>query len=178
MDKSRFVLASLLLIVGSLLFSGCAPLPGKRQATSAANATSGHETSAVAYIRFYDDDDADGHNYCTLTIDRQPYDFSGELDCTNDEARSAKLQNVPAGTTIALYDAKRCGDHDDYSVIEVTRTMPEIVVRGFSEEVSYTDWNLRAYYNNGLMGKVSCVIVHVPAPLRRPENAARPPPAK
>jgi len=175
MDMPTYKLASFLL--ASALLSAC-DLPHsaghhasgniRQTATGSAphgtHVTLGDETKAIAHIRFYDKDWAEGHNFCTVAIDSIPYTYTdgGFFGCTKDEARSAKLQNLPPGSTITLYDSPSCGDHDDYATIRTTMYMPNIVVGGFRYETHYSDWNMEVSYENGLMGKVSCAEVDIP----------------
>lgn len=157
MDGSRFSLALLILIAGGLPPALAMPqsAPGQTQ----------KQTKAIAHIRFYDKDWAKGDNFCTVAIDKVPYTSTGGFfSCTNDEARSAKLQNLPPGTKITLYDDPGCGDSDDYAVITITKYMENIVVPGFRSELTYSDWRIRVNYVDGLMGKVSCAEVDVPGP--------------
>lgn len=180
MDASRFVFASLLLTVNSFLPSLATPLPDERSAPPGTHVTIGDETRAIAHIRFYDKDGAQGHNFCTVAIESQPYKYTGGFfGCTKDEARSAKLQNIPPGSTITLYDDPRCGDSDDYAIIRTTMAMSEIVVGGFRYPAMHEDWNMTVYYEDGLMGKVSCAEVDIPgSPSVRARIAATPTSAK
>jgi hypothetical protein len=157
MDVSQCALALLLLIA--------AGLPPALAMPQSAPGQTHKQTKAIAHIRFYDKDWATGHNFCTVAIDKVPYTSTGSFfGCTKDEARSAKLQNLPPGTKIALYDDPDCGDSDDYAVITITKYMDNIIVPGFKTEVTYSDWQIRVHYENGLMGKVSCAEVDVPGP--------------
>jgi len=88
MDVSRCALALFILVAGGLPPALAMPqsAPGQTQ----------KQTKAIAHIRFYDKDWAEGHNFCTVAIDKVPYTSTGDFfGCTRDEARSAKLQNLP-----------------------------------------------------------------------------------
>lgn len=171
MDTQRYMLASLLLMMAAVL-SSCGTPPSNNRGTTG--------TKAIAHIRFYDKDWAAGNNFCTVSITSVPYTSTGNFfGCTKDEARSAKLQDLPPGTTIALYDDPGCGDSDDYSIITIKKYMPQIVVGGFSTGVDEPEWSMWVHYDNGLMGKVSCAEVDVPGPNpARTKIAVGKPPAR
>ncbi len=122
MDMRRYALA--LLFGMTAMLSSCGTMQSSHRSPT--------EPKAIAHIRFYDKDWAAGHNFCTVAINSLPYVYSGGFfGCTKDEARSAKLQDLPAGTRIVLYDDPDCGDSDDYAIITVLKYAHEIVVGGF-----------------------------------------------
>jgi hypothetical protein len=156
MDTQRNALVLLFLMMAT---------EAHARGTEQSNKVAPPETKAIAHIRFYDKDWGDGHNFCTVAIDKVPYTSTGNFfDCTNDEAQSVRLQDLPPGTTIALYDDPHCGDSDDYSIIRITKLMPNILVKNFGTAVHYTDWNMSVHRVNGIQGKVSCAEVDVPGP--------------
>jgi hypothetical protein len=167
MDTRRHTLASLLLVMTAAL-SSCGTLQPRNHSPT--------ETKAVANIRFYEGLWATQSNFCTTSIFSIPYAYKGFWDCSNDEAKSLKLQNIPAGSTIAVYDSKSCGDDDDYSVITVLKSVPEIVVGDFTHGVINQEaWTMRTKYVNGIAGKVSCAIVDIPGPHPARTKVGEPP---
>jgi hypothetical protein len=180
MDASRFALAFLLLILGNLPPSLAMQPAAGHETRSGANGKTGESPNAIAHIRFYDKDWADGHNFCTVSIMALPYNYwGGFFDCTKDEARSAKLQNIPAGSTITLYDDPDCGDSDDYATIKVLKRVANITVGGFRYDEDHDEWTMDVSYDNGLMGKVSCAEVDIPgSPTIHVKPVAAPIPAR
>lgn len=157
MDTPRHMLAPLLFMT-TILLSSCGRLPSNDHHPSGAK--------AVAYIRFYEGFNASQSNFCTVPIFSLPYTNSGGFfNCANDEAKSVKLQNIPAGSMISVYDSRSCGDDDDYSIITVKKSVPEIIVGDFTHGVINQDaWSMWTHYDNGIAGKVSCAIVDIPGP--------------
>lgn len=154
MDMRRYALA---LLCGMTAMLSCGTVQSSHRSPT--------EPKAIAHIRFYEGDWASEENFCTVTISSLPYVYSGGFfGCKNDEARSAKLQDLPAGTRIVLYDSESCGDSDDYAIITVKQYVHEIVVGGFRYDEDHPEWSMWVDYNNGLMGKVSCAEVDAPGP--------------
>ena len=113
--------------------------------------------------------------------------FDGQV-CENDEIRSLKLHNVPAGTRIQVFDNSECAKSDDWAEIVVTEdstTRPryrygqtwdtEIIVDtfedgryGWKERDGYKiRWRAHVGMLGGpnLDGKVSCIHVIGPVDL-------------
>lgn len=86
-------------------------------------------------------------------------DSSNMRWCDNDEARSIKLFDVPAGRVIRLYDSPDGSTQDDWVEIRVKRAITEKLVGTLQE--SFEDEDVRVVYhrNDGLDGKVSRVEV-------------------
>ena len=85
------------------------------------------------------------------------------LGCENDEARSLVLQNMPAGTSIFVYDSPSCSRQaDDATQIRVKRNIDSYVVNTF--ERSYEDRLVDVNYltSGNLDGKVSCIQLVAP----------------
>jgi hypothetical protein len=113
----------------------------------------GQQTGAL--VELYESNDARQNLICSLAADRDlAVDFTNH-PCDNDEARSLKLYNVPAGRVIRLFDSPSGAREDDWVEIEALRDIAERTVPTF--ERSSTDATLRVSYfrNNGLDGKVS-----------------------
>lgn len=136
-------------------------------------------------IRLYEGFDGTQENLCTITIASPSYWVEGEVDeefgCDNDEIRSMKLHNLPAGSYVTLYNDPGCGDHDDWQRTTITRWRPgaeDVIVSGFTSTGSVNGpgidpnrYTLK-YRSSGskkgsspryeLAGKVSCMNVYVP----------------
>lgn len=137
-------------------------------------------------IRFYEGKKATDTNVCTIgglkPDEHLTVKFgagNNNYGCDNDEAKSMKLQNMPAGTVIKVYDSPDYGDHDDWQKTTVIQSRPGINVvaptfetewpkpQEYSEATPINDafkWatTLALHYDNGLNGKVSCVKVDLP----------------
>lgn len=76
-------------------------------------------------------------------------------NCDNDEARSARLFEVPTGRIVRLFDSPEGSREDDWLEITAKRDIVEALIPGFQR--SYEDADVRVVYhrNNGLDGKVS-----------------------
>jgi hypothetical protein len=87
--------------------------------------------------------------------------------CENDEARSARLFGLRAGTTFTVFDSPDGKRSDDYTMVRVLRDLGSRTVTIPSFHTSYKDGyvDVQARYRNGLDGKVSRVNV-VPATTR------------
>lgn len=81
--------------------------------------------------------------------------------CENDEARSARLFGLRAGTTITVFDSPDGKRSDDYMVVRVLKDLGGHAVTIPSFHTSYKDAyvDVQARYHNGLDGKVSRVNV-------------------
>jgi len=108
-------------------------------------------------IVFYEGNGGSQNIVCTLSRPEGGYtNFKNNRNCGNDEARSVKLIEVPAGSEIKVYDDPNGSTRDDYTVITVLSDITgSYVVDTF--ESSYSDGIVRVQFNrhNGLDGKVS-----------------------
>lgn len=86
---------------------------------------------------------------------------SDGLGCANDEARSLKLMNVKAGTTIGVFDDPRSGNGDDFAIVQVFRDSPRLVVPTFERSTSNEYYAARYFHRNGLNGKISSARLRV-----------------
>jgi hypothetical protein len=95
-------------------------------------------------IRFYEGKNATEANFCTIgdlkQDDHLTVKFGGgnnTYGCDNDEATSMKLERMPPGTIIKVYDNPDCGDDDDWQKTTVIISRPDfdIIVPSFE-----TDW--------------------------------------
>ncbi|MDR6643941.1 MULTISPECIES: hypothetical protein [Luteibacter] len=125
------------------------------------------------YVRLYE-----GHNLTQDTVCSVPltigahaqYHFRDkEGHCANDEAKSIEFEHVPAGTVVELYDDPKCGKGDDWVSFTFRKLVPRTYAWGFEYSLEDTDFgNGQVVYSkvyhedNGLDGKVSCMIINVP----------------
>lgn len=167
------------LAAAIFLLTGCTKAPSLMQAKGVA-------PTDLPTIRMYEGFDGKQENLCTITISTAPYWIQGEVDkefgCDNDEIRSMKIHNLPAGSYVTLYNDPKCGDHDDWQRTIITRSRPgaqDIIVSGFTSTGDYVgpgenpiEYTLK-YKSSGskhgasprynLAGEVSCMNVYVPA---------------
>lgn len=117
------------------------------------------QLSLTPTIVFYEDTNAQQNIVCTLSDSQGlTVNFKEYGACDNDEARSVKLVQVPAGSVIRVYDHPEGRTNDDYTVITVLSDITgSEVISTF--ESSYTNTYVRVEFHrhNGLDGKVSRV---------------------
>ncbi|HEY0372500.1 MAG TPA: M12 family metallo-peptidase [Thermoanaerobaculia bacterium] len=85
-------------------------------------------------------------------------DFTNNTDfrfCDNDEARSLKLFEVPAGRVLRFYDDPNGNTGDDWTEITVKRNLIEKLIPSFERSFEDPDVVVQYHRNNGLDGKVS-----------------------
>ncbi|HXP00721.1 MAG TPA: hypothetical protein VN813_09465 [Luteibacter sp.] len=156
----------------SMLLAGCGDLPS--------TSTQAQAPDAVPTIRFYEGWDGTQNNICTASIDSAPYYKLANVsnwDCPNDEAKSMKLHNLPAGSVIELYNDGDCADDDDWVQITVLKGRigaDDLIVGGFEgngvwigsgeDPNSYRSVFHLKRNRHDLHGKVSCAIIDVPGP--------------
>lgn len=81
--------------------------------------------------------------------------FPGHPECDNDEARSLILHDVPAGTTLLLFDSPDRSLQDDWTAIRTKRHVLSRVIDSFEASFQDADVDVLHAHNNGLDGKVS-----------------------
>lgn len=86
-------------------------------------------------------------------------DSSNMRWCDNDEARSIKLFDVPAGRVIRLYDSADGSTQDDWVEIRVKRGITEKLIGTLEGAFEDDDVRVVVHRNDGLDGKVSRVEV-------------------
>lgn len=159
MDMARYAFA--LFLMGLAL-----DMPSTRAMSQPANGHApGHDEKAVAFVRWYEGYNASQDNFCTIPINTIPYYQTNtfkEIHCSNDEAKSVKMQNLPPGTEIYIYDMPSCGDSDDWGKITILKQSASIIVGGFSHTFTMDDVKYANVWHNGINGKVSCFIIDVP----------------
>ena len=83
--------------------------------------------------------------------------------CQNDEARSVKLKNIPAGTRIMVFDSPNGSMSDDYTIIDVIKQTPYFYeIPSFENNIENDVIKLEHFPVNGLDGNVSHVKVIPP----------------
>lgn len=75
----------------------------------------------------------------------------------NDEARSLVLNDVEPYTTIRVFDDPSGAKDDDYTIIKVRNSRPNLVVGTFENSFDNGDVSVQHYHKNGLDGKVSYI---------------------
>lgn len=108
---------------------------------------------------------------CAIPYTGRPYAVNFQASnqrvsgCENDEARSATLLNLKAGSVISIYDSPSRSREDDWTTLEVTKDFEKITINSF-ETARWPDGILLKWvnHNNGLDGKVSSVTLGYPEP--------------
>jgi hypothetical protein len=104
-----------------------------------------------------------GTQNIVCTLDQAPMEvhlggiFSDPYGCDNDEARSVRLLNVPAGAMLGVFDDGGCSKNDDYTRIQVLQNISDLTIGSFEGGTYPSSINFQHVHNNGLDGKVSCV---------------------
>ena len=116
-----------------------------------------------AQVEFFEKNGA-RDSLCSVSIDSTAvteYRKSAfeRLGCSNDEARSLKLYNVPAGAVVEVYDDGQCRANDDWARITVKRPLESIALQSFESSFSNGKLSVDYRYGGNLDGKVSCVRV-------------------
>ncbi|HEX7815560.1 hypothetical protein [Dyella sp.] len=94
----------------------------------------------------------------TININTQ----NDSLGCENDEARSARIVGLPAGTRISIYDSPSGSTSDDYTIITLRRNIEDLVIPTFQQNVNNADIEMVFRRHNGLDGKVSRIKIEPP----------------
>lgn len=140
--------------------SGSGPIGG--------NVLSAGDVAGIAFlyggggsISFYEGNSGTQSLICQTVAGTMRFNFQHDwspFDCPNDEARSLRLLGVPAGYRLRLYDSPSCSTNDDWTEIRVHQTTVQDLVATF--ESSFFNGRLQVihHHDNGLDGKVSCVI--------------------
>ncbi|TCV96216.1 hypothetical protein EC912_102566 [Luteibacter rhizovicinus] len=88
------------------------------------------------------------------TVDLKARD---NLGCENDDASSATLTGLRAGTQLNVFDSPDSDIKDDYALIVVRRDIVgrEVTIPSFERSYSDDDGVVQSHYRNGLDGYVS-----------------------
>ena len=109
-------------------------------------------------IDLYEGNDASQNLICGLPASvGHSLDFTQHAACDNDEARSMVLWNVPAGRTIRLFDSPTGDTQDDWTQIDVLKSVSNYRIASFEQDVRNDTVRVTHFRNNGLDGKVSRV---------------------
>ncbi len=117
-------------------------------------------------VKLYEGNNATQRFFCSLDVSfNQTINFKKHF-CINDEARSAVLTEIKAGTVIEFYDKPKCTKNDDWTRILVKNTIAKLTISTFqqtfsSSEVAVT-YHSHSNGPNALDGKVSCIKIVVP----------------
>ena len=118
-------------------------------------------------IIFYEGNDATQDIVCgvpgrvSIEANIRNGDFKG---CENDEARSARIIGLPAGTQITVYDSPSGSKSDDYTTITLTSDVRDATISSFEvNEISGGYTSIHHHYN-GLDGKISRIEIKPPQP--------------
>jgi hypothetical protein len=106
--------------------------------------------SSGPLVELYEGNAARQNIVCTLDASRNQTVNFAAYPCDNDEARSLRLYDMPAGRVIRLFDSPDGKHEDDWIEIEILRPIAQYTLSTF--ERSVRDSSLRATYfrNNGL----------------------------
>ena len=160
-----FVVASSVALVAGSVDAGSRTIAEKQ-----ASAAAGGKT-VYGFIRFYEGKGATQDTFCAETISSLPYHVSGRI-CKNDEAKSLKVEGLPAGTRIWVYDNPNCDTGDDWALITTLQRAgfegngsPIVAYEFEGPNNDPSRVSIEYHYQDGnLNGKVSCRIIDVPAP--------------
>jgi hypothetical protein len=182
MDVRRYALASFLLITVTVAWA-CSTSPTANDQSAARNLPdekAGNSTQAIAWVRLYENRDGQGNSTCAIDINTQPYylrlNFKNDgtpVDCKNDHAKSARLENLNPGTTILLYSAAGCSTDEDWTRLDVLKRT-SFIVWEFNLDEDHDTYRKRSHDGTndrkgtrdvgqgGVGGAVSCMIIDMP----------------
>ena len=110
-------------------------------------------------ISLYEGNRGTQDHVCVIPVAAdEAIDFTSSADfrfCDNDEARSLRLFDVPAGHVIRLYDDPRGDTEDDWVEIVAKRALADKLIPTFEQSFEDTDVRVVYHRKNGLDGKVS-----------------------
>lgn len=107
---------------------------------------------------------------CAIPYTGDPLRFSFKDDnapikgCENDEASSATLLNLKAGSTFTVFDSPHESRQDDWTTVLVKRDIVRVDLGSFEQNVDNADIRVTHHRYNGLDGKVSFVSLAPEAP--------------
>jgi hypothetical protein len=117
-------------------------------------------------IELFEGNNATGDNFFSLNASfNQTIKFK-IFSRENDDARSAVLTEIKAGTVIEFYDKRKCTKNDDWTRILVNSTIAQLTISTFQQTfigsgVTVT-YHPHSKGKNALDGKVSCIKIVVP----------------
>jgi len=115
-----------------------------------------------AWVDFYEGNNATQDLICGINASVNQSLHLPAGSCSNDEARSLVLFDLPAGRAVRLFDSPSGQTEDDWVEIEALQTVSQRTLSTF--ESSFNDGQLRVSFfrNNGLDGKVSRIEIGPP----------------
>ena len=122
----------------------------------------GTPDEVVGVASFYEGNDGTQDLVCELAMVDRSENFKDHGECDNDEARSMRLSQVPAGTVIRIYNDPDCQPIDDWAMIWVIQDLDDKLIDSFEENVTDDDLVLQFFPFGGLDGKVSCIDFDLP----------------
>ncbi|MGV3520505.1 M12 family metallo-peptidase [Luteitalea sp.] len=114
------------------------------------------------FIAFYEGSRGSQNKLCEITAEDQTVRFKSSADCDNDEARSAILTLLRAGTVLQVFDNSDCRSSDDWTSVTAKRDLFRLTIDTFEKSMENLDVRVEYHKKNGLNGKVSCAVVSVP----------------
>lgn len=112
------------------------------------------------HIVLYEGNNSSQNLVCALGVGQSAtVRFPEHPDCDNDEARSARLVSVKAGTVIRLFDSPEGSRDDDWTELVVEADQADVRIGTFERTTTWGRVRATHYRNNGLDGKVSRIEV-------------------
>jgi len=137
---------------------------------SAGQPSPGKQPRSFPVVRYFEGNWGSQDTFCPdqITIPVSGYWRTQHRICKNDEARSLRVENLPQGSEIEVYDNPDCNVGDDWAKITTNRSSlapgnSYITVNSFEENGNWENYKIDYHYQDGnLDGKVSCVKYSIP----------------
>lgn len=137
-----------------------------------------HQGDALEYaatlsnggIVLWEGKDATEDAVCAIPYTGDPLRFSFKdrnapiKGCENDEATSATLLNLKAGSTFTVFDSPDGSRQDDWTTVFVKRDIVRVDIGSFERNVDNADIRVTHRRKNGLDGKVSSISLATEGP--------------
>ncbi|MCH9692252.1 MAG: hypothetical protein K0U59_09380 [Gammaproteobacteria bacterium] len=117
-----------------------------------------------SFITLYEGNDGSQNIVCTIDFNEsKTINFQSDaLGCDNDEARSAILFMVPAGTLFIVYDSPSGSREDDFTIVRIKQDIPlTYTINSFEGNVNDNYIEMQYFRNNGLDGKISSITIDI-----------------
>ena len=114
-------------------------------------------TNTFPYADFYEGNGGTEQFQCSVVLrPNRGFRFSHQKNCSNDEARSARLYDLDDGLTLRLFDSPSASKDDDWVQIVATESKLSGLIGSFEEDLTGDSGFAMSYHrNNGLDGKIS-----------------------
>lgn len=112
-------------------------------------------------IRLFEDNGCTGNHKGHTAVRRRRINFKKNKHFTNDDARSMRLTDVPAGVVIRVYDSPDGKESDDWAEIHIKTFVKEYCFNTFEQNFENDQIRMVYHPNNGLDGKVSRLEVDI-----------------